>query len=79
MNPHEPGFTKGHENQRDKKVPPILIEMNRRDFLVPPERFSGEPFDRACPQRSKQAQGDNSIRTFLKCIISIAFGLKPFT
>ncbi|MBI5193574.1 MAG: bifunctional adenosylcobinamide kinase/adenosylcobinamide-phosphate guanylyltransferase [Nitrospirae bacterium] len=38
----EPGFTKGHENQRDKNVPPILVEMDRRGFLTPPEVFSGE-------------------------------------
>ncbi|MBI5194276.1 MAG: hypothetical protein HZA08_12670 [Nitrospirae bacterium] len=33
------GFTNGHENQRDKNVPPILIEMDRRGFLTPPEIF----------------------------------------
>ncbi|MBI5194615.1 MAG: hypothetical protein HZA08_14445 [Nitrospirae bacterium] len=37
------GFTKGHENQRDKNVPPILnLGMDRRGFLTPPEGFSGE-------------------------------------
>ncbi|MBI5194589.1 MAG: hypothetical protein HZA08_14305, partial [Nitrospirae bacterium] len=41
MNPHEPRFTKGHENQRDKKVPPILVEMDRRGFLTPPEGIFG--------------------------------------
>ncbi|MBI5194351.1 MAG: dihydroorotate dehydrogenase electron transfer subunit [Nitrospirae bacterium] len=35
-------FTKGHENQQDKNVPPILIEMDRRGFLTPPEGFSDE-------------------------------------
>ncbi|MBI5194041.1 MAG: hypothetical protein HZA08_11470 [Nitrospirae bacterium] len=33
----------GHENQRDKNVPPIHnLEMDRRGFLTPPEGFSGE-------------------------------------
>ncbi|MBI5191939.1 MAG: hypothetical protein HZA08_00675 [Nitrospirae bacterium] len=41
MNPHEPGFTKGHENQRDKKVPPILVERDRRGFPTPPEVIFG--------------------------------------
>ncbi|MBI5192234.1 MAG: hypothetical protein HZA08_02195 [Nitrospirae bacterium] len=41
INSHEQGFTKGHENQRDKKVPPILVEMDRRGFLVPPEEIFG--------------------------------------
>ncbi|MBI5194438.1 MAG: hypothetical protein HZA08_13510 [Nitrospirae bacterium] len=39
-------LTKGHENQRDKNVPPILnIGMDRRGFLTPPERLSGEPIN----------------------------------
>ncbi|MBI5192052.1 MAG: hypothetical protein HZA08_01265 [Nitrospirae bacterium] len=42
MNSHEPGFTNGNENQRDKNVPPILIDMDRRGFLTPPEGFSSE-------------------------------------
>ncbi|MBI5193960.1 MAG: hypothetical protein HZA08_11035 [Nitrospirae bacterium] len=41
LNSHEPGFTKGHENQRDKNVPPILIDMDRRGFLTPPEGIFG--------------------------------------
>ncbi|MBI5192842.1 MAG: hypothetical protein HZA08_05310 [Nitrospirae bacterium] len=36
------GFTKGHESQRDRNVQPILIEMDRRGFLTPPEVFSNE-------------------------------------
>ncbi|MBI5194324.1 MAG: hypothetical protein HZA08_12915 [Nitrospirae bacterium] len=36
------GFTKGHENQRDRNVPPILIDMDRRGFLTPPEVISDE-------------------------------------
>ncbi|MBI5192787.1 MAG: hypothetical protein HZA08_05015 [Nitrospirae bacterium] len=39
--PDEPvnirGLTKGDEDQRDKNVPPILIKMDRRGFLTPPE------------------------------------------
>ncbi|MBI5192355.1 MAG: transglycosylase SLT domain-containing protein [Nitrospirae bacterium] len=31
------GFTKGHENQRDRKVTPILVDMDRRGFPTPPE------------------------------------------
>ncbi|MBI5192783.1 MAG: hypothetical protein HZA08_04995 [Nitrospirae bacterium] len=42
MNRHEPWFTKGHENQRDKNVPPILIDMDRRVFSYP----AGEIFER---------------------------------
>ncbi|MBI5192539.1 MAG: hypothetical protein HZA08_03730 [Nitrospirae bacterium] len=43
MNSHEPGFTKGHENQRDKNVPPILkLCVDRRGFPTPPEGFSSE-------------------------------------
>ncbi|MBI5192229.1 MAG: hypothetical protein HZA08_02170 [Nitrospirae bacterium] len=45
-------LTKGHENQRDKKVPPILklsmdrrvppnLHMDRRGFLTPPEEIFG--------------------------------------
>ncbi|MBI5192335.1 MAG: VCBS repeat-containing protein [Nitrospirae bacterium] len=33
-------LTKGHENQRDKNVPPILVDRDRRGFPTPPERFS---------------------------------------
>ncbi|MBI5193315.1 MAG: hypothetical protein HZA08_07740 [Nitrospirae bacterium] len=40
-NSHEQGFTKGHENQRDRKVPPVRIEMDRRGFLTPPEGIFG--------------------------------------
>ncbi|MBI5192963.1 MAG: hypothetical protein HZA08_05915 [Nitrospirae bacterium] len=35
-------LTKGHENQRDRNVPPILIEMDRQGFPTPPEVFSVE-------------------------------------
>ncbi|MBI5194496.1 MAG: DNA polymerase I [Nitrospirae bacterium] len=36
-------LTEGHENQRDKNVPPILNSgMDRRGFLTPPEGFSSE-------------------------------------
>ncbi|MBI5193463.1 MAG: hypothetical protein HZA08_08500 [Nitrospirae bacterium] len=45
MNSHEPGFTKGHESQRDRNVPPILMEMDRRGFLTAPEVFSDEVKD----------------------------------
>ncbi|MBI5193004.1 MAG: hypothetical protein HZA08_06130 [Nitrospirae bacterium] len=53
MKTHEPWLTKGHENEWDKNVPPILIEMDRRvspnlhmdrrGFLTPPEGFTDEP------------------------------------
>ncbi|MBI5191922.1 MAG: hypothetical protein HZA08_00585 [Nitrospirae bacterium] len=33
------GFTNGHENKRDKNVPPILVEMDRRGFPTPPEEI----------------------------------------
>ncbi|MBI5193493.1 MAG: valine--tRNA ligase [Nitrospirae bacterium] len=36
-------ITKGHENQRDKNVPPILnLGTDRRGFPTPPEGFSNE-------------------------------------
>ncbi|MBI5194442.1 MAG: hypothetical protein HZA08_13530 [Nitrospirae bacterium] len=35
-------ITKGHENQRDKNVPPILVDRDRRGFLTPPEGISDE-------------------------------------
>ncbi|MBI5191818.1 MAG: hypothetical protein HZA08_00055 [Nitrospirae bacterium] len=38
-NSYKPWFTKGNENQRDKNVPPILIDMDRRGFLTPQEGF----------------------------------------
>ncbi|MBI5193359.1 MAG: hypothetical protein HZA08_07975 [Nitrospirae bacterium] len=43
MNSDELWFTKGHENQWDKNVPPIhIISLDRRGFLTPPEGFSIE-------------------------------------
>ncbi|MBI5192478.1 MAG: hypothetical protein HZA08_03420 [Nitrospirae bacterium] len=43
--PYEPvmseALTKGHENQWDKNVPPILVDRDRRGFLTPPEGIFG--------------------------------------
>ncbi|MBI5194586.1 MAG: hypothetical protein HZA08_14285 [Nitrospirae bacterium] len=42
------GFTNGHENQRDRNVSPILMEMDRRGFLTPPEGFWDEFYMALC-------------------------------
>ncbi len=43
-----------HENQRDKNVQPILIEMDRRGFLTPPEGFSDEVIEKMLTKISKE-------------------------
>lgn len=48
-------LTKGHENERDKNVPPIVAtNLDRRDFLIPPEAFSNEMIEEMISRISRE-------------------------